>query len=84
MVFSITVWVEPEPSYPFSTPTDNCNSKWFGTHIYWYGTILLVLCNKETDLVGRCIPSRKIDNGLFVTKYEKYSAVPVDMCTKPF
>ena len=29
-------------------------------------------------------PSRKIDIGLFVAKYEKYSAVPVDMCTKTF
>ena len=33
MVFSITVWVEPEPVHPLSNPEDNRTRTWFGKHI---------------------------------------------------
>ena len=30
-----------------------------------------------------CLLQENFDNGLFLTKYEKYSVMPEDMCTKP-
>ena len=30
-----------------------------------------------------CFLQEKIDNGLFLTKYEQSSVMPADMCTKP-
>ena len=31
-----------------------------------------------------CFLQGKIDNGLFIPKYDNSSVVPADMCTKPF
>ena len=50
MVFNITGWVEPEPSNPFSTPTDNWTRTWFGTHTCLHDTRLLIFWSKNTIL----------------------------------
>ena len=37
-----------EASHLLITKTDNCNPTWFGTHIYWRDTRLLIFCDKDT------------------------------------
>ena len=46
LVLCITGWIEYEPSNAFSTPTDNLNHTWFGTHIFRHDTRLLIFWNK--------------------------------------
>ena len=44
----ITGWIESESSHPFITPTNNWTCTWFGAHIFWHDTRLLMIWNKET------------------------------------
>ena len=46
-MFCVTGWIEYEPSHTFSTPTDNWTCEWFGAHIFWHNTILLIFWNKK-------------------------------------
>ena len=34
-------------------------------------------------IIHACYLQEQIDNGIFITKYEKSSVIPEDMCTKP-
>ena len=44
MVLCITDWIESEPNHPFITPTNNWNQTWFGSHILWNKTIIIIFC----------------------------------------
>ena len=46
----INGWVESESSHLFSTLTDNWTRVWFGAHILWYDTRILIFWNEETGV----------------------------------
>ena len=48
MVFSINGWVEGKTTYTFINKTDNRTWTWFGMHIFWNDTWLLLFWNNGT------------------------------------
>ena len=44
----ISCWIDYETSSPFITLTDNWNWTWFGAHICWNDTRLIIFFNKDT------------------------------------